>query len=102
MVEHLRLRWRDDLSMDALLTLRDELDDKLGRIRSTRHVAKPVFKCPARAHRTWRRSPRQCSRHNLIVPLRTPSDVPSRRQQRAARRKRCARTIGNRSRRWLV
>jgi hypothetical protein len=30
MVEHLRLRWRDDLSMEALLGLRDELDDMLG------------------------------------------------------------------------
>src|SRR5438445_13090484 len=47
MVEHLRLRWRDDLSMEALLGLRDELDDMLGRIRSTRHIANPVFKCPA-------------------------------------------------------
>jgi hypothetical protein len=27
MVEHLRLRWRDDLSMEALLGLRDELED---------------------------------------------------------------------------
>ena len=51
MVEHLRLRWRDDLSMDALLGLRDELDDMLGRIRSTRHIANPVFTCPACGHR---------------------------------------------------
>ena len=27
MVEHLRLRWRDDLSMEALLGLCDELDE---------------------------------------------------------------------------
>ena len=47
MVKHLRLRWRDDLSMAALLGLRDELDDILGRIRSTRHIANPIFKCPA-------------------------------------------------------
>jgi hypothetical protein len=50
MVEHLRLRWRDDLSMDALLGLRDELDDMLGRIRSTRHTSNPLFKCPACRH----------------------------------------------------
>jgi hypothetical protein len=50
MVEHLRLRWRDDLSMEALLRLRDELDDMLGRMRSTRHVSNPVFKCPACGH----------------------------------------------------
>jgi len=47
MVKHLRLRWRDDLPMEALLGLRDELDDMLGRIRSTRHISNPVFKCPA-------------------------------------------------------
>jgi hypothetical protein len=47
MVEHLRLRWRDDLSIEALLGLRDELDDMLGRIRSTRHISNPLFKCPA-------------------------------------------------------
>ena len=35
MVEHLRLRWRDDLSMEALLGLCDELDDMLGRIPTT-------------------------------------------------------------------
>jgi hypothetical protein len=45
MVEHLRLRWRDDLSVEALLGLRHEL--VLGRIRSTRHISNPVFKCPA-------------------------------------------------------
>jgi hypothetical protein len=50
MVEHLRLRWRDDLSMEALLGLRDEIDDMLGRIRSTRHISNPVFKCPACGH----------------------------------------------------
>ena len=48
MVEHLRLRWRDNLSVEALLGLRDELDDMLGRIRSTRHISNPVFRCPAR------------------------------------------------------
>jgi hypothetical protein len=50
MVEHLRLRWRDDLSIDALLGLRDELDDMLGRIRSTRHISNPVFKCRVCGH----------------------------------------------------
>jgi hypothetical protein len=41
---------RDDLSMEALLGLRDELDDLLARIRSTRHISNPVFKCPACGH----------------------------------------------------
>jgi len=50
MVDHLRLRWRDDLSMEALLGLRDELDDMLERIRSTRHISNPVFTCRACGH----------------------------------------------------
>jgi hypothetical protein len=50
MVEHLRLHWRDDLSMGALVRLRDELDDMLGHIRSTRDISNPVFKCPACGH----------------------------------------------------
>jgi hypothetical protein len=50
MVEHLSLHWRDDLSMEALVRLRDELDDMLGHIRSTRHISNPVFKCPACGH----------------------------------------------------
>jgi hypothetical protein len=50
MVEHLRLHWRDDLSTEALLGLRDELDDMLGRIRSTRRISSPLFKCPACGH----------------------------------------------------
>jgi hypothetical protein len=50
MVEHLRRYWRDDLSMEALLAMRDELDELLGRIRSTRQISNPVFKCPTCGH----------------------------------------------------
>jgi len=50
MVQHLRLRWRDDLPINDLLRLRAELDDMLGRIRSTRHISNPVFKCPVCGH----------------------------------------------------
>jgi len=40
MVQHLRLRWRDDLPIRDLLGLRAELDDMLGRIRSTQRFDK--------------------------------------------------------------
>jgi hypothetical protein len=50
MVDHLRLRWRDDLSTEALLGLRDELDDRLERIRSTGRISNPLFKCPVCGH----------------------------------------------------
>ena len=46
MVEHLRMRWQNDLSVQALLDLREELDDMLGRIRSTRHISTPTVRCP--------------------------------------------------------
>ena len=36
--------------MEALPALRDELDDMLGHIRSTRHIANPIFRCPACGH----------------------------------------------------
>jgi hypothetical protein len=36
--------------MEALLGLRDELEELLGRIRSTRHISNPVFKCRACGH----------------------------------------------------
>ena len=51
MVAHLRLRWREDLSMEALLELCDELDDMLGHIRSTRQIANPIFTCRTCGHR---------------------------------------------------
>jgi hypothetical protein len=41
---------RTNRSMEALLRLRDELDDMLGRIRSTRRIFNPVFKCSACGH----------------------------------------------------
>ena len=67
MVEHLRLRWRDNLSMEALLGLRDELDDMLGRIRSTRHISNPVFKCPARGHIGHRADPQISVRATILA-----------------------------------
>ena len=33
-------------------------------LRSTRHISNPVL-CSAAAHRAWRQSPRQCSRHDI-------------------------------------
>jgi hypothetical protein len=37
--------------MEALLGLCDELDDMLGRIRSTRRISNPLFKRPACGHK---------------------------------------------------
>jgi len=70
MVEHLRLRWRDDLSMEALLGLRDELDDMLERIRSTRHISNPVVKCPACGHRGRGADPHVSIRATILALVR--------------------------------
>jgi hypothetical protein len=50
MIEKLRSQWRQDLSFDAIVELRDELDAMLQQIRSERHIRPPVFKCPRCGH----------------------------------------------------
>jgi hypothetical protein len=68
MVQHLPLRWRDDLPIEDLLRLRAELDDMLGHFRLTRHIANPVFKCPA-CGRIGRGADPHISVHATILAL---------------------------------
>ena len=51
MIEHLRTAWQADLSFDAMVALRDELDATLQRIRSDGNITSPVVKCPECRHR---------------------------------------------------
>ena len=46
MIEDLRSRWREDMSFDAIVELREGLDAMLQGIRSERHIPPPVVKCP--------------------------------------------------------
>ena len=46
MIERLGSQWHQDMSFDAIVKLRDELDEMLQRIRSERHICPPVLKCP--------------------------------------------------------
>ena len=46
MVAELRRRWRADLSFGDVIELRDEFDDMLHHIRSTRHIRTPIIRCP--------------------------------------------------------
>lgn len=46
MVAMLRSRWHPDMSFDAMVELRDDLDAMLQRIRSERHIRPPFLKCP--------------------------------------------------------
>jgi len=50
MVEELRKRWRRDLSLPALIELRDEFDSMLHRVRSVRQVHSPVIRCRKCGH----------------------------------------------------
>jgi hypothetical protein len=45
MIDALRAKWRADLSLHDLITLRDELDAMLHRIRSERHIRTPIITC---------------------------------------------------------
>lgn len=46
MVQRLRSKWHQGMSLDALVELRDDLDAMLQQIRSERHIRTPVMKCP--------------------------------------------------------
>jgi hypothetical protein len=46
MIERLRSQWHQGMSFDAIVELRDELDEMLQRIRSERRIRPPVLKCP--------------------------------------------------------
>jgi hypothetical protein len=50
MIDHLRSRWRQGMSCDALIEFRDDLDSMLQRIRSERHLRRPILKCPKCGH----------------------------------------------------
>jgi hypothetical protein len=45
MASRLASGWRADMSLEALIELRDELDAMLTRIRSERSIRTPVFTC---------------------------------------------------------
>jgi hypothetical protein len=45
MVVRLRSKWHKGLSMPALITLRDELDGMLHRIRTSRNIQTPIITC---------------------------------------------------------
>jgi hypothetical protein len=45
MVERLRDQWRTGMPFDAIISLRDELDAMLQRIRSEGNIGSPVIRC---------------------------------------------------------
>jgi hypothetical protein len=49
-LRHYVSEWRQGMSFEATIELRDELDAMLQRIRSERHIRTPVVKCPHCGH----------------------------------------------------
>jgi hypothetical protein len=45
MVERLRDQWHTDMPFDAIISLRDDLDAMLQRIRSEGNIGSPVIRC---------------------------------------------------------
>jgi hypothetical protein len=50
MIAKLRAQWRPDMSFEARVELRDDLDAMLQRIRSERRLRAPVLQCPRCGH----------------------------------------------------
>jgi hypothetical protein len=50
MIERLRSQWRQGMSCDSLIGLRDDMDAMLQRIRSDRHIRPAIFRCPECGH----------------------------------------------------
>lgn len=50
MVEWLRDQWHPDMPFEAMISLRDDLDTTLQRIRSEGNIGSPVFRCPHCGH----------------------------------------------------
>jgi hypothetical protein len=46
MIEDLRSQWREGMSFDAIIGLRDRLDTTLQRLRSEGHIRPPAARCP--------------------------------------------------------
>ncbi len=46
MIEHLRSHWRQGMSFEEIIELRNDLDAMLQRIRSEGNIESPTIKCP--------------------------------------------------------
>ena len=68
MVERLRAEWREGVSIEALIALRNELDGMLGAIRSGRHIRTPVITCRKCGH-TGHEPPPHVSVRAVILAL---------------------------------
>lgn len=68
MVGRLRAEWREGMSMPALISLRDELEGMLHRIRAGRNIQTPIITC-GRCGTTGRAAEPHVSVRALILAL---------------------------------
>jgi hypothetical protein len=68
MVVRLRSKWHEGVSMPALISLRDELDGMLQRIRTSRNIQTPIITC-SRCGTTGRAAQPHVSVRALILAL---------------------------------
>ena len=68
MIENLRSHWREGMSVDAIIDLRDDLDAMLQRIRSERHIRPPVLRCQRCGHVGEGADPHVSVRAMIIPP----------------------------------
>ena len=68
MVARLRSGWHEGMSMPALISLRDELDEMLRCIRAGRNIRTPIITC-RKCGMTWPAAPPHVSVRALILAL---------------------------------
>lgn len=68
MVARLRSDWHEGMSMPALISLRDDLDEMLQWIRAGRNIRTPIITCP-KCGMTGRAAPPHVSVRALILAL---------------------------------
>ena len=68
MIVRLRSEWHEEMSIPALIGLRDELDETLHRIRAGRNIQRPIITC-RRCGRTGHAAEPRVSVRALILAL---------------------------------
>jgi hypothetical protein len=67
MLAKLQGEWRETMSFEELIELRDSLDAMLHQIRSERHIFSPVFTCPKCGRRGPMADPRVSVRAMILA-----------------------------------
>ena len=86
MIRQLRAEWRPEMSMPALIDLRDKLDEMLHQIRTVGHIPTPIITCP-KCGKTGHAAEPRVSVRAMILALARPSKLHRRTKPRPWRRR---------------